>query len=167
MSRPPRSPCTRAAHGAALALVLLLGISGAGRAYAAAPSGDTDELTAGDCFNASTAPKDYKTGQVTQGPLSVDVVPCGEPHQSEAYAVLTLPDGPYPGEGGLLRIAREKCGGATLTRYVGPHAKLSATLTEYFYGPAADGWKAGDRRLICYLSEPGGKTTGSLRATAS
>ncbi|RKT07588.1 putative regulator of septum formation [Streptomyces sp. 3211.6] len=165
MSRLPRSPRSRAPHGAALALTLFLALSGPGPAFAATAAGDPGDIEVGDCFNASTAPKDYQRDKVTQGPLSVDIVPCDQPHQSEAYAVIALPDGPYPGESALLPLAREKCGGKTLSDYVGTDAKLSATLTEYFFGPSADNWKAGDRDLICYLSEPGGKTTGSLRAS--
>ncbi|MFF4371636.1 septum formation family protein [Streptomyces sp. NPDC001594] len=164
MSALPRSPRSRAAHGAALALALFLGVCGAGPASGAAVFGDTSDIEVGDCFNASVAPKEYRTDKVTQAPLTVDTVPCDQPHQSEAYAVFTLPDGPYPGEAGLLPLAREKCGGKVLSDYVGADAKLSATLTEYFFGPGADNWKAGDRKLICYLSEPAGKTTGSLRA---
>ncbi|MET8295580.1 septum formation family protein [Streptomyces sp. NPDC001272] len=173
MSRLPRPPRARAVHGAALAATLLLGIGGvgaiggAGPAYGAAAADDpggVGDIKVGDCFNASTAPKDYQNDKVTQSPVSVDVVPCDTPHQSEAYAVLTLPDGPYPGAAKLLPVARDKCGGKTLTDYVGPHAKLSPTLTEYFFGPSADNWTSGDRKMICYLSEPAGKTTGSLRA---
>ncbi|MFE1789000.1 hypothetical protein ACFW7J_11510 [Streptomyces sp. NPDC059525] len=40
-------------------------------------------------------------------------------------------------------------------------------MTEFFSGPSAAGWKAGERRLICCLSDPEARTTGSLRADAS
>ena len=59
----------------------------------AGPSRGTDDITAedlevGDCLNDAEL-----SGIVTEVP----VVPCSEPHDSEAYAEFDLADGPYPG----------------------------------------------------------------------
>lgn len=167
MSRLPRSPHPRAHHGAALALALFLAVPGGGPAFGAAVFGDTGDLKAGDCFNSGADLKGYKTDETSKAPTSVDIVSCDEPHQSEAFAVVTLPDGPFPGDQKIISIANEKCGDKEITAYVGAGAKIPDTIEEYFYLPSSGTWDAGSRQIICFLADSAGQTTGSLRASAS
>ncbi|MCB5177959.1 septum formation family protein [Streptomyces antimicrobicus] len=160
MSRLPRTPHSRAVHGAALAFALFLGLSGTGPAFGAFAV-DTDDIEVGDCFNTGA---DIKGA--APAPLSVDVVPCEEPHQSEAFAVFDLPDGPHPGEEKVIATADEKCGGEELSDYVGADAKLPDTIRGYYYYPHSVNWTEGDRSITCFLADSAGPSTGSLRTSA-
>ncbi|MFF1414505.1 septum formation family protein [Streptomyces sp. NPDC058289] len=156
-----------AVHTAALVCVLSLGLFGVPAYGVSGPaSTDVDDIKVGDCFNSNDDLKDYQ-GEGTEAPLTVDVVPCDQPHQSEAYAVFNLEDGPYPGEKKIASIADEKCSGKALTDYVGANAKLPETVTIYDYYPQSGNWVLDDRAITCFLADTNGKSTGSFRATGS
>ncbi|GAA0313000.1 hypothetical protein GCM10010302_59920 [Streptomyces polychromogenes] len=167
MSRLPRSPYGRALHGAALALALFLGVAGGGQALGAAVFDDTEDIEVGDCFNSRSDLKGLKTDETKKAPLSVDIVSCDDPHQSEAYAVLTVPDGPFPGDQKLASIANEKCGDKAIDAYVGAGRKLPDGIGQYFYLPSSETWATGDQEITCFLADPAHQTTGSLRAPQS
>ncbi|MEU2389339.1 septum formation family protein [Streptomyces sp. NPDC007369] len=182
MSRPqpPSTPGrTRAravlafAVPSALALALSLGLPG-GPAGAAPPQRDTgaqvtgpgrtdvEELRVGDCFNT----EDDLTKDETEAAGSVRIVPCGQAHEGEVYAVSNLTGGPYPGEQKVTRMADEKCSDKALTDYVGAGAKLDG-YSDYSYYPSADTWARGDREVTCFLGDPKSPRTGSVRASGS
>ncbi|MEV7414643.1 septum formation family protein [Streptomyces sp. NPDC089919] len=166
MSALPRTPHVRAGHGAALVLALVLGAAGAGQALGAPASEGTNDLKVGDCFNSSADLDDYEH-ESAQAPTSVDVVPCANAHQSETFAVFTLPEGAYPGEKKVIAMAGEKCSGDALADYVGPDAKLPDSMSAYYYYPRSGNWALGDRQITCFLGDSAGPTTGSVRATAT
>ncbi|MFJ4777233.1 septum formation family protein [Streptomyces sp. NPDC088762] len=128
--------------------------------------GDVDDLKVGDCFNTDDELKDYE-GEDRKAPLSVDVVPCDESHQSEAFAVFDLRGGPYPGDKEIDAMAEEKCAGKALTDYVGADAKLPETMTVYYYAPREGSWSSSDRVITCFLGDTNGPSTGSVRAAGS
>ncbi|MCX4528767.1 MULTISPECIES: septum formation family protein [unclassified Streptomyces] len=154
----------------ALALALFLGVSGA-RAGAvdrvAGPAfGDVDDIKVGDCFNTDDDFTEYE-GEEGQAPLSVDTVPCARPHQAEAFAVVRLPDGPYPGVEKVQSIADEKCGGKALGDYAGKAAKLPKTMEVYYYYPVQATWTLGEHEITCFVSDEDGASAGSVRAGGS
>ena len=51
-----------------------------------------NEVKAGDCLKELPA-----SGLV----LTVDTAPCGEPHKGEIFAVMTMPDGDFPGQSAI------------------------------------------------------------------
>ncbi|MBT2468377.1 septum formation family protein [Streptomyces sp. ISL-66] len=138
---------------------LFLGAPGTGQAFAAA---DTDDIEVGDCFNTGAEIK-----AEAPAPLSVDIVPCEEPHQSEVFAVVTLPGGPYPGETKVIATADEKCRGRELFDYIGADPELPDTMRGYYYYPRPDNWADGDREISCFLADSAGPSTGSVRAATS
>ncbi|MFI7354423.1 DUF4190 domain-containing protein [Streptomyces avidinii] len=130
-------------------------------------SGGVNDVREGDCFNTTDDLKDYHDKDGGQAALSVRIVPCDQPHKGETYAVVKLDDGAYPGTEKVTAIAEEKCAGPALTTYVGANAKLSEKLEMYYYYPQASTWIRGDREISCFIGDPTGPTTGSVRATGS
>ena len=126
----------------------------------AGPSRATDDMTAedlsvGDCLNDADL-----SGIVT----SVPVVPCSEPHDSEAYAEFDLAEGPYPGTDEIDAKANEGCVEA-FTAFVG--IPFNESDLEYsFYLPTESSWPQGDRRILCEVYDPKKQTTGTLRGAA-
>lgn len=118
---------------------------------------DTDVFTikVGDCLNDGTA-----TGEVS----SVPTIDCAEPHDSEAYASIILPDGDYPGEDAVLTQADTDCASEFAT-YVGI-AYEESTLGYAYYYPTEQSWASGDREILCLVYDPAGQVTGSLAGAA-
>ncbi|MGR4883254.1 septum formation family protein [Streptomyces sp. LARHCF249] len=166
MSRSPQPPSqkNRLLAVAAWMFVLLLGLTGALGHAPRAFAGDTQDLRVGECFDTDDDLKDYEAEGGTEA-ASVTVVPCSEPHEAEVFAVIPLPDGPYPGDKKIVVIADEKCTGKALTDYVGKSAKLPKTLQIYHYTPQASNWALGNRDITCFLGDTSGSSTGSFRAT--
>ncbi|MEV7615485.1 DUF4190 domain-containing protein [Streptomyces sp. NPDC089799] len=166
-------------HGLTIAfyaVFLTLGLSGAldddpkrdtsGQITAPGAS-DVQDIRKGDCFNTKDDLTKVEEGDGTQARLSVQTVPCDQPHEGEAYAVFNLDNGIYPGESKVVKIAEEKCGGQALADYVGDAAKLPNNLEVFYYYPQAASWTLGDREVTCFLSNTGGTSTGSARTTTT
>lgn len=98
---------------------------------------DVFAIAVGDCLN------DVSGTQVS----TVPVVPCGEPHQYEAFAAMNLPDGDYPEVDEITKQADEFCYGE-FESYVGISYDESALDFSYFY-PQTDSWANGDREILC------------------
>ncbi|MEU9144977.1 DUF4190 domain-containing protein [Streptomyces sp. NPDC048349] len=158
------------------ALALIFGFSGA---LDDAPKRDTTgrvteegssevkDLRVGDCFTTDDDLAEYQDKDGADAPFTVTVVPCGRPHEGEAYAVFDLEDdGAYPGTEKVAATTDEKCGKA-LTDYVGPSANLPDTLQTYVYFPSEGTWDSGDRQVTCFVGDTSGSSTGSVRATGS
>ncbi|MEU2156734.1 DUF4190 domain-containing protein [Streptomyces sp. NPDC019396] len=167
-----------AIHGAALlfiAIMVALGASGALDDSSSKPkrstsgqvtdpgSSDVQDIRKGDCFNTEDDLADYAEEEGSRAAYKVDVVPCAEPHEGEAYAVFQLEAGAYPGTEKVASQAEEKCSGDLLTDYVGDAAKLPKTMSFYYYHPQQAGWAFGDREVTCFLGDSSGSSTGSLR----
>lgn len=135
-------------------------------ATAPATSGLT-EIRKGDCFNTKDDLAQYGDEGGTQAARSVTIVPCAQPHKGEAYAVFKLDAGTYPGNEKVTKSAEEKCSGNALTSYVGDNPKVSEKLEVYYYYPQAASWLLGDREVTCFVGDPNGPSTGSIRAAGS
>lgn len=118
---------------------------------------DTDVFTikVGDCLNDGGS-----SGEVS----SVPTIDCAEPHDSEAYASIMIPDGDYPGEDAVLTQADTECA-AEFASYVGI-AYEESTLGFAYYYPTAQSWESGDREILCLVYDPAGQVTGSLEGAA-
>lgn len=124
----------------------------------AASDADVFSLQVGDCFSAA----DTAASEVTEIP----VVPCGEPHDAEIYAETTLPEGDYPGDDEVLRLAEEFCVGE-YEAFVGL-AYEESRHASWPFTPTQDGWEVqGDRVVQCVVDTMGAEITGSLEGTAS
>ncbi|MEU6863548.1 DUF4190 domain-containing protein [Streptomyces sp. NPDC046876] len=170
-----------AIHGATIAfyaIVLTLGFSGAfddgpspkrdtGGQVTTPGSVSLEDIRKGDCFDTGGKLAQYDEKNGGQGGSSVKIVPCTQAHEGEAYAVFRLDDGAYPGKDKVVSTAEEKCAGPELTAYVGKDAKLPESLEVFYYYPQVATWIGGDREITCFIGNPAGPTTGSLRANGS
>jgi len=84
---------------------------------------------------------------------------CSQPHAGEAYAVLTMPDGAYPGEA-TISDWQNKCP-AELESY-SPQAMQDSSVGVFVLYPTAETWGQGDRAIVC-IATTEDKRTGSLK----
>jgi hypothetical protein len=91
---------------------------------------------------------------------SVETVPCSEPHSQEIYAVVTLPEGDFPGMDTIFEQAEELCI-AEFESFVGLPYEESALYLHYLT-PSEESWSDGDREVVCKVYDPDGDTTGTL-----
>jgi hypothetical protein len=108
------------------------------------------DVRAGDCIKDL----DSETG------TSVDVVPCTSPHTSEIFAVVTLPDGPWPGTSKIETDAQADCD-RRFPEYAGTQPDEDAYLI--FPAPPQEVDWPTDREVLCIAHQREGTTTGSLR----
>lgn len=113
---------------------------------------DAFAIRVGDCLESM----DFSDELIT-----VPVIPCAEPHDSEVYASVDLPDGDYPGPEEVAAQAEELCYDE-FEGFVG--IPWDASGLEYGYlSPTQESWeRAGDREVLCMVWDPAGPTTGSL-----
>ncbi len=126
---------------------------------AAVAVGCTDEvdvfsLDAGDCFD-QVQPGD---GSVQ----SVSSVDCDQPHDHEVYATYDLDDGAWPGSDEVRAEAEDGCR-TRFEVYVGT-AYADSDLQAAAFWPTEESWQEqDDREVVCFLSDPDGRLTGSMR----
>ena len=114
-----------------------------------------DALEVGDCVKDDNLRDE---GQVE----TVDVLPCGQPHDLEVYVNVTVPGNDFPGDQALSKFGDRSCV-AHFKGYVGVPFRDSE-FDYYFYLPSEGSWSAGDRVVTCGVVDPdGGKLTGSAR----
>jgi len=156
--RLPRAVALSA--GALLAISALAGCTGApdggpSTTPSAAPTGTSVyDLEVGDCFTADL-------GALLE---FVDVQDCASPHEYEVYASLLEPDGDFPGGNALEQDAQDRCT-SSFADFVGIRYENSK-LTINFLSPTRADWEAGNRSVLCFLSEPGEELAGSARQSA-
>jgi hypothetical protein len=121
-----------------------------------APRTDVLELAVGDC----TA-----TGGATRVTATVPVVDCDEPHDGEAYALITLDDAEFPGAEAVTDRAVEECT-AEFAAFIGIDYAASKLDFAYYY-PTPTSWERGDRDILCIAFDPASATvTGTLKGAA-
>ncbi len=91
--------------------------------------------------------------------VSVTTISCDEPHAGEVFAVLTMPDGDFPGVAAV-EAYHEKCS-PQLVSY-SPQSLRDDEVQLYVLYPTAETWENGDRAVTCIatLDPP---RTGSLK----
>lgn len=114
--------------------------------------GDVFALEVGRCLD--------DPGERT-GIEEVEVVACDQPHDFEVFALVDLPEGPYPGDSQVADRAREACTDR-FAAYVGTEEASSALATAFLV-PNEGGWEGGDREVVCLLYEPDQRLEGSMR----
>lgn len=137
----------------ALPLTLLL--------LAACTQGNVFALEEGVCFDDTGPPSD---GSEVAEVAEVPIVDCGAPHDNEVYATFELPDGQYPGEEQVVRLAEQGC----LERfegYVGTSYEQSE-LSLFTLFPTEETWTAADdREVVCAVFLDGGQLEGSVEGS--
>lgn len=91
--------------------------------------------------------------------LTVKTVSCDESHAGEVFAVLTMPDGDFPGDDAVAEYSN-RCG-PELVSY-SPASATDDSVQLYVLYPTAETWADGDRAVTCVatLNPP---RTGSLK----
>ncbi|WP_373312984.1 DUF4190 domain-containing protein [Streptomyces capillispiralis] len=117
-------------------------------------------LRKGDCFDSPGGLEGWAT--------EADRVPCAREHDGEVFAVVTVPDGSYPGDAELTGTADERCYGLQ-DAYVMDRWALPATVDVYYLVPSRESWDFGDREITCVFGDRDAQATltGSLRRDAS
>jgi uncharacterized protein DUF4190/putative regulator of septum formation len=92
------------------------------------------DLRVGDCINNL---------EETTMEVSVDVVPCSQPHDAELISSFEFPGGDYPGEESIFRVADRRC-----SRELDAVAGAQGFEPFYFY-PTEQSWATGDRQVNC------------------
>ena len=127
---------------------------------ASCSSGSSDsvaDLSPGDCFDDPMV-----DGEFVEEIETLPMVDCDEPHDNEAYAVLDLPDGAFPGDDALYEEGLDRCL-PLFEGYVGSSYETSR-LDLFPITPLAEGWADGDRKVTCALYDVDlNKLTGSMR----
>jgi hypothetical protein len=121
------------------------------------------DLKVGQCFNTVNQSLSDYGGDGTRS-TTVNVVPCGDPHDAEAYAVVPLtagPDGGYPGLDAAAGTSSTLCANA-VGSYLGADGSADG-MDIYYYMPPEDGWNNGDRDVTCFFGSVSGKVTGSVQ----
>ncbi|MFE9772745.1 DUF4190 domain-containing protein [Streptomyces sp. NPDC005931] len=118
-----------------------------------------DAITAlrkGDCFDSP--------GGLAGSAATADRVPCAGEHDGEVFALVTLPEGPFPGDGGLTGIADDRCYALQET-YAMDGWALPDHLDVYYLVPSRGSWRFGDREITCVFGNEDARAglTGSLR----
>lgn len=91
--------------------------------------------------------------------LTVQTVECDQSHVGEVYAVLTMPDGDFPGQAAIEEY-QDKCE-PELAAY-SPAAMTDDSIQMYVLYPTVETWEQGDRAVTCVatLDPP---RTGSIK----
>ena len=141
------------------ASIALVGCSGSGgntpAATNTADSTDVFTIKVGDCLNDADV-----QGEVSEVPT----VDCAQPHDSEAYASITMADGEFPGADAVKTQSESGCT-EKFNSFVGVDYGTSKLDYSYYY-PTAESWAQGDREILCLILDPAGQTTGSLKGAA-
>lgn len=116
---------------------------------------DVFSIKVGDCLNEAD-------GETVS---AVPVVPCGEPHDEEAYFEYTFSGDVFPGADAVSEQADEACYGA-FAGFVGLAYEESAL--DYFpYIPTEESWNGlNDRVVTCMVYDPAAQSTGTLSGAA-
>ena len=116
-------------------------------------------LVVGDCIEE---PEIDASGELS----SLTVIPCSDPHSSEAYAVKSLPDGEYPGDAAVTAAADDFCLGE-FESFVGLPYEQSELAVHYQF-PSGSSWMwKEDRQILCLVGLADAvPTVGSLKDAA-
>lgn len=109
------------------------------------------DLQVGDCLDEFAEGTDVST---------VQAVPCSEPHSDEVYLSVQMDDGAFPGAEQAGSFAEQACA-AGFAEFVGIPWEESE-LDFGFFNPTEASWSDGDREVLCTITDPQARITGTL-----
>lgn len=123
-------------------------------------SGAANDLRAGDCFE--------EPGAAAESISDVQHRPCNEEHDYEVFLVTDHPaeDGvAVPTDPEYEAFAVSQCSPA-FESYTGLDEDTEEVISWAFYVPDDEGWRDGNRKLICYLGRiDGARLSSSLKGS--
>lgn len=118
---------------------------------------DAFNVRVGDCFNDSES--------LDEEINSLPGVPCSEPHDNEANAVLDLTVENYPEGEAMSDLANQSCMNR-FEEFVGMDYN-SSSLDIFAIYPSVDSWKQDDREVVCAVYDMNAeKLVGSMKGRA-
>lgn len=118
---------------------------------------DAFQIRVGDCFDDASSMSDEIT--------SLPGVPCSEPHDNEAYAVIDLTIGTYPEGDAMWDLAIETCK-ERFEPFVGMDYD-SSSLDIFTMYPTPESWAQNDREVVCAVFDMNSsKLVGSVQGRA-
>ena len=103
------------------------------------------DLRAGDCMNDL---------EETAVELSVDVTPCGGPHDAEVVSEFTLTESTWPGLPFVARQAERRCPREVESASAG--APRPEEIETFYFHPTEESWdQNNDREVLCVAIFPG------------
>jgi hypothetical protein len=112
-----------------------------------------NSLRAGDCVK--------KFGEGSS--ITVDGVPCSDPHNTQVYAIFELPDEPFPGQDGVISASEKGCTDR-VPAALEPRVSNGDLSVAYLH-PQEASWDRGDREVACVVISEKGDLTESLPVT--
>lgn len=106
------------------------------------------DVTVGDCL-AQVPDRNRVT--------MLEAVSCGQAHHGEVIAVLTMPDGDFPGGEAVVDYQR-RCH-PELAGYA-PAAANDPAIGMFALAPTEESWAQGDRRVTCIATSDHARSTG-------
>lgn len=118
---------------------------------------DAFQIRVGDCFD--------DTDSFSDEIRSLPGVPCSEPHDNEAFAVVDLTIATYPEGDGMAELAYDSCM-ERFESFVGKDYE-SSSLEIFTMYPSTESWKQDDREVVCALYDMNAsKLVGSVQGRA-
>jgi Domain of unknown function (DUF4190)/Septum formation len=107
-----------------------------------------------------------RTGDCLQNPgarlgiITVRVVPCGQPHNAQVFAVFPVPGSGYPGTAALPRRAATGCH-ARIAGSINRSLVTNSMTLQYLF-PESHSWADGHRSVTCLVVDSANMTTSVL-----
>ena len=154
---------TRTGAGVCVALIVVL----AGCATAPGPRGPEGQVTARATVDTYSLRVGDCTGPIPAGSADrFTLIPCGDKHNWEAFARMTLNDDAYPGAKTVSERAGAFCEDA-FAAFVGVKRSKSAYELTSLQPTQATWDNFGDREILCLAGRSTGTVTGSLEGIES
>ena len=116
-----------------------------------AGSVDVFELRVGDCL---------RSVEIDPASLDVDAVPCGQPHEAQAYAAFDLSGEAWPGKDRIDAAAARGC--EERAARAAPSVAGDPGAFQYFFTPPEGSWEIRDDRGVTCFARYGQPRTGSV-----
>ncbi len=118
-------------------------------------------LKLGDCFNNNSDDESNQSDDVTDV-LTVEAVPCSQPHDNEVYYLGALPEGDYPGADVVDQLVLDQC--LTVFEAFAGISWDESQLDIARIFPSEANWDDGDHGYICVAYDvEEAKLEGSMR----
>jgi hypothetical protein len=146
--------------GIGFIVVVLVGGAIIGLVFRDQLTGSAAELRVGDCIDL---PADME--EVSD----VQHRPCTEAHDAEVFVVRDYEGATdYPTTVAFDNWVNAQCTGEAFSAYVGATYDSREDVGAGYFYPLEEGWKQGDREMVCYLvPTDGGKVNASYRQASN
>lgn len=166
-TRPTRSTAARTRRLVAVGVVALVSASCADAASQDDTTRDDDGqvVEGGEVGSAALKVGDCLEEEAVGEILSVPVVPCSEPHDSELFFSFEIPGDEFPGDAAIQTLVQERCT-EEFDDFIGLAYEDSVWDISAVF-PTEGAWDQGDREVLCGVFPLSDEdTTGSARGIA-